>query len=66
MATVKNSKRKRDGTGEMKCTTQKKYLERQRKKKRDRLRRLLMKKVKKNLSKAEKQELQQLQIELQS
>ena len=60
------SQQKRDGTGQMKYLTQKKYLERQRKKKRDRLRRLLKKEKLKNLCKHEKQELNQLKAELQS
>ena len=55
---------KRDGSGEMKNRVQKQYLQRLRKKKQDRMRKLMKRKLVKSLSPAEEKELKQLQAEL--
>ena len=57
---------KRDGSGEMKNRVQKQYLQRLRKKKQDRMRKLMKRKLVKSLSPAEEKELKQLQAELSS
>ena len=57
---------KRDGSGEMKNRVQKQYLQRLRKKKQDRMRKLMKRKLVKSLSTAEEKELKQLQAELSS
>ena len=57
---------KRDGSGEMKNKVQKQYLQRLRKKKQDRMRKLMKRKLVKSLSPAEEKELKQLQAELSS
>ena len=59
-------KNKRDGSGEMKNKVQKQYLQRLRKKKQDRMRKLMKRKLVKSLSTAEEKELKQLQAELSS
>ena len=59
-------KNKRDGSGEMKNKVQKQYLQRLRKKKQDRMRKLMKRKLVKSLSPAEEKELKQLQAELSS
>ena len=59
-------KNKRDGSGEMKNKVQKQYLQRLRKKKQDRMRKLMKRNLVKSLSPAEEKELKQLQAELSS
>lgn len=56
--------KKRDGHGQLKSTIQKKYIEKNRKKKKDRLRWLRKKILVKKLNKSEQKELMQLQAEL--